>query len=118
MSGMVSYQAGLAAEDAVSRDYLARGLSVSRKRWRGRSGEIDIVARDGDCVVFVEVKKSASFERAAARVSQKQMQRIYATASEFLAGEPHGQNTEVRFDVALVNACGEIQILENAFGQI
>ncbi|MDE0590349.1 YraN family protein [Halocynthiibacter sp. C4] len=117
MSGMVSYQAGIAAEESVSRDYIARGLPISRKRWRGKSGEIDLVARNGAGVVFVEVKKSKTFERAAARVSRRQMQRIFATASEFLAGEPNGQDTEVRFDVALVNDKGQVQILENAFGQ-
>ena len=46
MSGSVSYYAGLAAEEAVSRDYLARGLPITRSRWRGRSGEIDLVARE------------------------------------------------------------------------
>jgi putative endonuclease len=73
--------------------------------------------RSGVVVVFVEVKKSKSFAAAAERVSKRQMQRIYQAASEFLAGEPAGQDTEMRFDVALVNGVGEVHILENAFGQ-
>lgn len=117
MNGSTNYHAGFAAEETVARNYTIRGLSVARKRWRGRSGEIDLIARDERGLVFIEVKKSKSFASAAARVSRRQMQRIYRSASEFLAGEPMGQNTDVRFDVALVNAAGEVQILENAFGQ-
>lgn len=117
MSGALNYHAGLAAEDAAARTYHQRGTCITRKRWRGKSGEIDLIAREGNGLVFVEVKKSKSFAAAAERVSRRQMQRIYRTASEFLAGEPNGQNTEARFDVALVNAVGEVQIIENAFGQ-
>ena len=116
MAGLTSYQAGLGAEHAVERDYLRRGHVIAGRRWQGSGGEIDLIARDGDALVFIEVKKSRSFARAAERVSQRQMQRIYASASEFLAGEPRGQDTDVRFDVALVNGTGQIEILENAFG--
>lgn len=117
MNGSTNFHAGLAAEDAVARNYTRRGLSVAQKRWRGASGEIDLIAREGDGLIFIEVKKSKCFAAAAERLSRRQMQRIYRSASEFLAQEPNGQNTEVRFDVALVNAVGEVQILENAFGQ-
>lgn len=118
MNGQMNYHAGFAAEEAVARSYNRRGLRIDGKRWRGTAGEIDLVAREGDGVVFVEVKKSRSFSAAAERISKRQMQRIYQTASEFLAGEPNGQNTDVRFDVALVNGIGDVRILENAFGQM
>lgn len=118
MNGQMNYHAGFAAEEAVARSYVRRGMQIDKTRWRGAAGEIDLVARDGDGVVFIEVKKSKSFSAAAERLSRRQMQRIYQTASEFLAGEPNGQNTDVRFDVALVNGVGEIRILENAFGQM
>ncbi|MBN2906647.1 MAG: YraN family protein [Rhodobacteraceae bacterium] len=115
MSGTVSYHAGVAAEDCVARGYERRGLPIAARRWRGRSGEIDLIARDGDGLVFVEVKKSRSFARAAERVSRRQMDRVMRAALEFLAGEPRGQLTDIRFDVALVNGMGEVDILENAF---
>ena len=116
MTGLVSYHAGLAAEGSVERHYASAGHEIARRRWRGSGGEIDLIARDGDGLVFIEVKKSKNFAYAAERVSRRQMQRIYAAASEFLAGEPNGQDTDVRFDVALVNSVGEIQVIENAFG--
>lgn len=115
MSGLVSYRAGLAAEAAVAQLYARSGRAIAATRWRGSAGEIDLIARDGAEVIFIEVKKSRSHAEAAEHLSQRQMARIYASASEFLAGEPTGQNTEARFDVALVDAVGRIEILENAF---
>lgn len=116
MSGSVAYHAGLNAEVSVADHYARRGCPIAGRRWRGSGGEIDLIARDGDTLVFIEVKKSKSFARAAERLSRRQMDRIYVSASEFIAGEPMGQDTDLRFDVALVNSIGKIEILENAFG--
>lgn len=118
MTGQTGYLAGLSAEDQVAVRYARTGCTVVAKRWRGSGGEIDLILRDADCLIFVEVKKSRSHARAAERVLPRQMQRICAAASEFVADEPMGQDTEMRFDVALVDASGQIEILENAFGHI
>lgn len=115
MGGAVSYHAGLAAEDQVAQLYTRSGRQVCARRWRGSAGEIDLIARNGAEVIFIEVKKSATHALAAEHLTQRQMTRIYNSASEFLAGEPAGQMTESRFDVALVDAAGRIEILENAF---
>jgi putative endonuclease len=116
MGGSMGYHSGLAAECAVERHYLHAGHVIAARRWRGGGGEIDLIARDAEGLVFIEVKKSRSFARAAERLSQRQMARIYASASEFLADEPDGQNSAARFDVALVDQTGRIEIIENAFG--
>lgn len=83
-------------------------------RWRGKRGEIDLVMRDGDGLIFVEVKKSSTFERAATRISARQTHRVRGAVEEYLATAPNGALTDVRFDVALVNAHGNIHIIENA----
>lgn len=114
--GGVNFHAGRAAEAQVAQRYQEQGCPIIAERWRGSAGEIDLVARDGNGLVFIEVKKSTTFDAAVARVSRRQMQRIYGAASEFLATEPLGQRTEVRFDVALVNAMGDISIIRHAFG--
>jgi putative endonuclease len=114
MTGLVSYHSGLAAEGAVADDYSQRGLPIAERRWRGTRGEIDLIARDGAALIFVEVKKARDFARAAERLTRAQAERIWATASEFLAGEPRGQMTEVRLDLALVDGMGRIRIIENA----
>lgn len=114
--GQVAYHAGIAAEGRIAQDYERRGYAVAFTRWRGEAGEIDLIVRDGDGLIFVEVKKSRSFARAAERVSAAQMARITRAAEEYLAGEPAGSLTDVRFDVALMDGQGAIRILENAFG--
>ncbi len=113
MTGAVSYHAGFVAEAAVADHYIRNGASLVASRWRGDGGEIDLVMRQGSCLIFVEVKKSRSHARAAERVSRRQLERIYAAASEFLAGEPMGLDSEVRFDVATMDEIGRIEILEN-----
>lgn len=115
MTGQTGYHAGRVAEDIVARDYTDRAHALAAKRWCGAGGEIDLIMRNGPQVIFVEVKKSASFARAATRLGRRQMDRLVAAGSEFLAGEPAGQLTDVRFDLALVNASGEVRVIENAF---
>lgn len=112
--GSTGYHAGLQAERSVARHYLRRGYTFAAHRFRAGRGEIDLVLRHNGDVVFVEVKHSRTIDRAAARVSAAQMQRIFDTASQFIAGEPGGQDTAMRFDVALVDGTGQIEILENA----
>ena len=113
--GQRAYQSGAAAENAVERLYQDRGLETAARRWRRRGvGELDLVMRDGDALVFIEVKKSRDFARAAEALTPRQMARLYDGATAFLADQPNGELTECRFDVALVNGNGEIQILENA----
>jgi len=113
--GLRSHHAGMAAEDQVARVYDRGGMAVCARRWRCPSGEIDIVARDGDRVIFVEVKQSRTHDEAASHLTPWQMARLWNAASEFLAGEPGGQLTEVRIDVALVDGAGRIEIMENAY---
>lgn len=111
-----AWHAGNAAELRIAQEYQRRGFVVDKRRWRGGLGEVDLILRDGAALVFVEVKKSRSFARAAERVTSRQRARIYASAECYLAAEPAGQDTEVRFDVALVDAAGAFHIIENAFG--
>ncbi len=112
-----NYHAGLAAEDSVLRNYLAAGYTFLTRRFRGQRGEIDLIFAHGDHIIFVEVKKSQSFDAALSRIGAPQIGRIFDTAAEFLTTHPNGQSTESRFDVALVNARGEVKVLHNALMQ-
>ena len=115
MTGLTGFHAGRVAENIVARDYTDRAHVFAAKRWRGAGGEIDLIMRNGTQVVFVGVKNSASFARAATLLQRCQMDRLVAAGAELLAGEPMGQLTDVRFDLALVNGIGDAQIIENAF---
>ncbi|WP_103332555.1 YraN family protein [Pseudotabrizicola formosa] len=115
MSGRRSYYAGASAEDQVAQFYDRSGRQVIARRWRGPGGEIDLIARDGAEVIFIEVKQARSFAIAAERVTARQMARICASAECFIGTEPAGSLTPVRFDVALVDGTGRIEVRENAF---
>lgn len=116
--GAMAHCAGAAAELRIARDYERRGFALARRRWRGRGGEIDLIARGPEGWVFVEVKQSRSLARAAERLGRRQMDRLCRAAEEFLAAEPDGPLTGMRFDVALVDGTGAFEIIENAFGLV
>lgn len=113
--GLTNYLAGHAAEASVARLYEDRGVSICARNWHGSTGEIDLIGRDGDVVIFVEVKQSRTHDLAASHLSDAQIRRIFATVDEFVAGEPRGLLTDVRIDLALVDGQGRIEVLENAF---
>lgn len=114
--GALAYYSGLAAEDQVALHYERVGRRIAEHRWRGRyGGEIDLIARDGDTVIFIEVKRSRTHERAAERLSRRQMQRICISVEEYLRRNPGPANRNVRFDLALVDQRGHIRVLENAY---
>ena len=113
--GARAYLSGLSAEASVARCLVEQGYDLLAERWRGKSGEIDLILRDGDVIVFVEVKKARSFDAALTSLGEAQMQRIHTTAAEYLAHTPKGQLSDVRFDLALVNETGRVRIMENAF---
>lgn len=112
--GSTAYHAGRVAEDAVATAYARAGHPVVARRWRGSQGEIDLIAKNGSGYVFVEVKKSSSHFEAAEHLSPAQIARIFGAALEFVSTAPLGEMTEMRFDVALVDGMGRIEILENA----
>lgn len=114
LTGQTNYLAGLAAEQAVAARYVRAGHRLAGHRWRGKAGEIDLIfEREGTCI-FVEVKRSKGFARAAESLGPRQMQRLFDAAEEFLCAQPNGSLTPARFDVALVDHRGEIRLLENA----
>lgn len=113
MSGTTSYHAGMAAEDCVARRYQAAGHRLRERRWRGQGGEIDLIVEDDEGLIFVEVKKSRSFARALEGFSPQQMRRICVAAGEYVAREPRQMDTAMRFDLALVDGHGAMEVVEN-----
>ena len=101
----------------MARHYARLGLGVVEVRWRGEAGEIDLVLRDGDGVVFVEVKAARDHAGAARALTPRQIARLLEAGAEYLGTLPTGQLTEARFDVALVDRSGAVEVIENALGQ-
>lgn len=102
-------------EDSVLRDYLARGYAKIATRWRGSAGEIDLILERDQEYVFVEVKAAALHAAALQRIDRRQVERICNTALEFCGRLPRALLTPMRFDAALVDGHGRVEILENAF---
>lgn len=111
----MAHHAGASAEAQIARRYEQQGFDVLQLRWRGAGGEIDLIVRKAELIVFVEVKKSRSIAQAAERITPRQVARIRAAAEEFLSIEEIESWTDLRFDAALIGGAGDIEILENAF---
>ena len=114
MTGSTNYHAGLAAEEAVARLYGGAGHAIAATRWRGKGGEIDLIAEAEGCTVFVEVKRARTHAEAAQRLGERQIARLHACAAEYMGTLPDGLLSDVRFDVALVDDAGRVEIVENA----
>lgn len=114
MSRATNHHAGFAAEEAAVRHYEGLGARIAARRWRGRGGEVDVIATLDGLTVFVEVKRAATHDEAATRLGGRQIARIHDCASEYMATLPGGLLSPVRFDVALVDGAGRVSVIENA----
>lgn len=88
--------------ERIAAGYLQRkGLALIEANYRCRWGEIDLVLRDRDTIVFLEVKlrRSTSFGGAAYSVTSRKQARIIAAARHYLAGK---KEMPCRFDVVLL----------------
>jgi len=106
--------AGGAAEDRAAEYLSQRGLAVIARNYRTRLGEIDLVARDGEVLVFVEVRMRSDghFGGALESITPGKQRRIAAGAAQFLAQFP--RPPRCRFDVVALDK-GEIRWLKGAF---
>jgi putative endonuclease len=94
---------GSYGERLAARHLEAAGLVVLDRNWRCSDGEVDLILRDGDDVVFCEVKtrRSARFGSPAEAVSRAKVRRLRRLAGRWLA-ESTVRPREVRFDVVSV----------------
>jgi putative endonuclease len=102
--------AGVRAE-ALAADFLAaRGIAIVERNFRRRCGEIDLVARDGDVLVFVEVRLRTrrDFGGAAASITAAKRARLAAAAGLYLARLRHAP--PCRFDAVLLDALDPARI--------
>lgn len=111
-TGQINYQNGVSSEASVERVYIDRGYDLLERRWRGASGEVDLIFYQQGALVFVEVKHSATFDAAAERLSSRQLARICRAAEEYAAAF-RGRVDVLRIDAGLVNQLGEVRLLEN-----
>ena len=110
--------------ERLAAEHLAqRGYRIVERNFRCRMGEIDLIARRGNDLVFTEVKlrKDASHGEAREFVTSSKQRKLLLTAEYYLAARPWAQDLQARFDVIEVYAprgteegC-TVRQLENAF---
>ena len=111
---------GVAGEAAAKRYLEGTGLKFLVANYRSEHGEIDLVFRDGDGLVFVEVKTRSSEEwaRPAAAVDAAKRRRLSRTALAYLKRLKHPQ-VRFRFDIVEVllvdGEVNEVRHLPNSF---
>src|SRR6202000_2827090 len=99
---VAAFRTGLSAESRAAAYLMAKGYRILAKRFRTRYGEIDLVARRRDLLVFVEVKARASLDDAAYAVTPRQQARIIAAAQIWLMAHPEHAAYDLRFDAVLI----------------
>lgn len=97
-----AFRTGLSAESKAAAYLMMKGFRIVARRWRSPAGEIDIVARRGKLLIFVEVKARAKFDDAAYSVTERQQRRIAGAAGAWLAAHPDDAECDMRFDAILV----------------
>ena len=109
-------RAGARAEELCAELLRKAGLRVLARNWRCRHGEIDLVAEDGDTLVFAEVRfrRSQRYGGAAESVTATKQARLVAAARLYLMRRP---DADCRFDVLLLDSLetSRIEWIRNAF---
>lgn len=112
-----AFLAGLSAEDQAREVLEAAGFDLQAQRYKTRYGEIDLIMRRDDLVVFVEVKARPSLHEGLHSITSKAQKRIAEGASLWIARNQSilPANCDFRFDVAVVTLDGYVEIIEHAF---
>src|SRR6476661_8307113 len=116
----VHLQYGVLGERAAKKHLKRQGLKFLTANFRSERGEVDLIFRDGDCLVFIEVKTRSREDwlRPAAAVNAERRRRLTRTALDYLRLLKNPQ-VKVRFDIVevlLVNSqVREVRHLENSF---
>jgi putative endonuclease len=93
---------GLRAEWLAAAWLLARGYRILARRFSVAGGEIDIVARRGNVVAFVEVKARPGLEEAAIALSEVKRRRMSAAARVWLTRNPWAMSATLRGDAVFI----------------
>ncbi len=113
---MNTREKGAQKEQQVCAYLLSEGVEILERNFRARQGEIDIIGRDGDYLVFFEVKYRTGTSRgsAAEAVGNVKQKKICRTADYYRVLHHCAEDTPIRFDVVAVDA-EKLRWIKNAF---
>ncbi len=116
---MNNNQNGKLAEFAAIAYFLTHGYSIVKHNYitgRGTgAGEIDLIVKKQNLLVFVEVKKRNSLEKAAYAILPAQQQRIWKAAENFIQNHPEFSEFDIRFDAFLYCSAFNFQHISDAW---
>jgi len=101
---------GVPGEELACRHLVGSGFVILARNYRSRSGEVDVVAREGDATVFVEVKERHGSSHGAGHeaVTLGKRRRIISAARLFAASRGLAE-TAIRFDVVSIDWTGKAE---------
>ncbi len=108
---------GAGAERLAERLLKAQGLTLLKRNYRCRGGEIDLIMQHGDTLVFVEVRARSSQRHggASASLDARKQQRLIRAASYFLFRNPGLARRPCRFDAVILQRQANGEIHHNWF---
>lgn len=111
-------EAGAEAEEAACAFLEDRGLRIVERNFRARGGEIDLVAREGDVLVFVEVRfrEGEGFGHPEETVGRIKRRKIVSAARAYIGRIPWDSWKEARFDVIAVVGTGPDAVFRHYAG--
>lgn len=118
--GKESYELGKKGEDAAERYLIQQGYKIIERNYRSQQGEVDIIARDGQFLVFIEVKSYSfrSYGSPAGAVRKNKKQSIIHAAETYLYRNKV-RDTFCRFDVLTIyrrmDGSRAIELYKDAF---
>ena len=115
MPAATTMELGASAEALAIALLEQRGYRIVERNFRVRAGEIDIVARDGDVLVFVEVRSRADAEHghAAEMIGPRKQRQVARVAAHYLQ-QRDPVYAQARFDVVAITG-GEIELIQDAW---
>ena len=112
---ITGHATGLAAENFAALLLRLKGYRILARRYKTPVGEIDLIARRGRTIAFVEVKARQTMDEALAAVTPAMQARITRAAGYFLAGNPALAQLTLRFDLMAVRPPFYCRHLDNAW---
>lgn len=110
-------QQGENSEQQAFEYLIAQGLKPITRNYRCRFGELDLIMRDANSLVIVEVRyrKNDTYGSALESITARKQSRIIAATHCYLAANPQATATDVRFDVVAISGNNQLEWVKNAF---
>lgn len=102
--GSAAYKKGLWAEEYAALYLMSKGYKIIKRRYKTAVGEVDLIARKDDVLVFVEVKARKHVDDSLFSITPQNKSRITRAAAHYLSENDLGADQNMRFDVIAIGS--------------